>query len=1471
MKRNLGLNLGLNSVGWGLVQINSDNDKGEILGMGSRIIPMSQDLLDKFKSGVPTESQASIRTEYRGIRRLRQRYLLRRERLHRILNIIDFLPKHYSKEIDFEKRYGKFKLNTEPKIAYDNARFIFNDSFEEMLSEFKLHHSHILKNTKGESKLVPYDWTLYYLRSKALSQKIDKRELAWILLNFNQKRGYYQLRGDEEEDNPNKLIEFYSLKIVDVILEESQKSNMDNWYSLKLENGWVYRRTSKTPLFDWKDKIRDFIVTTEINDDGSIKKDKAGNDKRSFRAPAETDWTLVKKKTENEIDKSGKTVGVYIYNKLLENPKQKIKGALVRTIERKFYRDELKQILEKQKEFHAELQNINLYCDCLNELYKNNDVHRTTLKKKDFVHLFLDDIIFYQRPTRIQNSIKSHCPLEYRIYKDAKGVECIQKLNTIAVSNPYYQEFRIWQWMNDLSIYKKVDDTNVTHTFIKSKEDYEKLFEFLNGRKEVNQKDLLKFILVQKGFLGKTLLLEIGKYRWNYVEENSYPCNETKAIIASRIGKVKNISFDFLTVEIEQQIWHIIYSVKDKIEYEKALKSFSKYNRIDTKSFVEAFIKFPPFKNEYGSFSEKAIKKMLPLMRIGKFWKYDSITADTKERIDQIISGEIDKTIKNKLKEKSISLDKESHFQGLQIWLAQYLIWGKLSKTSITSKWHSVNDLTEFLKDFKQHSLRNPIVEQVIIETLRVVKDIWTEYGNGEKDFFSEIHIELAPELKNKVDDRKQLASQFNQNENTNLRIKAMLFEMKSINNIENVRPFSPMQHEILKIYEDGVLNSGIEIADDILKISKMSRISSLDLKKYIFWLKDKYRSPYTGQIILLEKLFTRDYEIEHIIPRSRYFDDTYNNKVICEAAVNTLKSNRTGFDFISNFAGSIVDCGLGNSVKIFQINEFEDFVKKNYATNKLKKTLLLSFKIPKKIIERQLSDTRYVSKYITGVLSNIVRKEDSLDEGDISKNIILGNGKITTILWRDWGVNEVWNELVLPRFERMNQVAKSTAYTVWNDNYQKYLPAVPMEVSRGFSKKRIDYRYYALEAIIIACVSREHIKLLTNQMANSDVKRLKLKRKLMQFEKVEYYHYESVERVERVEREIAKYFLKPWDTFTMDVKASLETVVVSFKKNLRVVNKATNYYQKYIERDGIRVKERVEQAGINWAIRKPMHKEFFFAKVNLPWVKVGKREVLTAIRKVVDTSFDEKKIKNSITDTAIQKILLAHLDKYKKDIDDLGTEIAPEIFAFSEEGIEEMNNNIVSLNGGIFHQPIYKVRVFERGKGKFPVGKTGNKRSKYVEAAKGTNLFFAVYEDNIGKRSFETIPLNVAIERQSQGLYPVPSKNEKGGELLFDLSPNDLVYVPEENGISTEIFDFNKLKKEQVERIYKVVKSSGVECYFIRQDIASLIKLYDSKTKIGELESQNKLQITMTKERIKIIDVCIKIKVSRLGVISKV
>ncbi|MBI1780635.1 MAG: hypothetical protein HYR66_04625, partial [Sphingobacteriales bacterium] len=94
-KNILGLDLGTNSIGWALIEQNFEEKQGQILGMGSRVTPMSQDILGEFGKG-NSVSQTAERTSYRSTRRLRERYLLRRERLHRVLNVLGFLPTHYA-------------------------------------------------------------------------------------------------------------------------------------------------------------------------------------------------------------------------------------------------------------------------------------------------------------------------------------------------------------------------------------------------------------------------------------------------------------------------------------------------------------------------------------------------------------------------------------------------------------------------------------------------------------------------------------------------------------------------------------------------------------------------------------------------------------------------------------------------------------------------------------------------------------------------------------------------------------------------------------------------------------------------------------------------------------------------------------------------------------------------------------------------------------------------------------------------------------------------------------------------------------------------------------------------------------------------------------------------------------------------------------------------------------------------------
>lgn len=148
------------------------------------------------------------------------------------------------------------------------------------------------------------------------------------------------------------------------------------------------------------------------------------------------------------------------------------------------------------------------------------------------------------------------------------------------------------------------------------------------------------------------------------------------------------------------------------------------------------------------------------------------------------------------------------------------------------------------------------------------------------------------------------------------------------------------------------------------------------------------------------------------------------------------------------------------------------------------------------------------------------------------------------------------------------------------------------------------------------------------------------------------------------------------------------------------------------------------------------------------------------------------------------------------------------------------------------------------------------------MEAAKGTNLFFAVYEATqqditsgraMRKRSFSSIPLNNVISRQKKGLPPAP-EDRNGDKLLFVLSPNDLVYLPTDE----EIRDGHIIAPINKERIYKMVSCTGNRAFFVPFAVASVI--------VDKLEFTSQNKIELFNDKISIKEICIPLMVDRLG-----
>ena len=1030
-------------------------------------------------------------------------------------------------------------------------------------------------------------------------------------------------------------------------------------------------------------------------------------------------------------------------------------------------------------------------------------------------------------------------------------------------------------------------DVDVTGEFLPDNNAWANLFDILNDRKEIDQKTLLTAVGINKK--------KQAEYRWNYVEDKKYPCNETRHLLLSRWNKA-GLDKAMLTQKLTMELWHILYSVEAKDESKKALSTFAHKNGLPEFVFVEAFLSTAAFKKDYGAYSRKAIKRLLPLLRRGKYWSVENIDTATKTRIENILDGVADDSINERTREKLTAFSDITQFQGLPVWIASYVAFNRHSESDQQTKWNSPDDIDTFLRNFRQHSLRNPIVEQVVTETLRTVRDIWRKYGQ-----IDEIHIEMGRDMKQTAEERKRRSAIIQKNENTNMRIKMLLSEFfNEGNDVENVRPMSPIQQDKLRIYEEGVLNSVDGIQDNIETILKKFNESDpkkqptkAEIRTYRQWLEQNYVSPYTGQPIPLSKLFSSEYQIEHIIPRSLYFDDSFSNKIICESAVNGRKSSMLAYNFIKECGGEVIQLSNGKSVRILKVEEYEQLVKRVFASNRKKQQNLLATEIPDDFSQRQLTDTRYISRFLLALLSNIVREKDEkgqYESTSTSKNVISCNGSITDRLKKDWGVGDVWNRIIAPRFARLNGIYgdKQFGDTVTVDGKQFFRTQIPLELQRSVNKKRIDHRHHAMDAIVIACTSRQMVNYLNNSNAHDQDKRIDLRNAVCDKIKIDANsnHY------------LVK---KPWPTFTEDMAYTLSQMLVSIKQNLRIVNRCSNRYQRYENGKKVTVRQ---TKGEMLAIRKPLHKDSVFGQVNLRSVKtvslnvalenpsrivdkqlktlvrqlaaqqisvkqiadyvkkqtdfdVKKVDVyifsnetntpLVAIRKPVDTSLTKEKILKSVTDTGIQKILLRHLE---------ANDNKPE-FAFSPEGVEEMNKNIVQLNNGRFHQPIYKVRIYEPKGLKFNIGTTGTKATKFVEAAKGTNLFFAVYLDSDGKRNYASVPLNIVVERLKQGMSPVPETNENGDRILFHLSPNDFVYVPTEEELESGRVNM----PIDNSRIYKMVSTTKSECHFIPYFIASPI------VQTKELGSNNKSERSWDNVMIK--SVCIPITIDRLGQLS--
>jgi CRISPR-associated endonuclease Csn1 len=293
-------------------------------------------------------------------------------------------------------------------------------------------------------------------------------------------------------------------------------------------------------------------------------------------------------------------------------------------------------------------------------------------------------------------------------------------------------------------------------------------------------------------------------------------------------------------------------------------------------------------------------------------------------------------------------------------------------------------------------TLRNPAVERAMTELRKVVNAIVREYGKPY-----EIRVELARELKKPRQER----------------VKATTANRKREAD-----------------------NKGI--AAKILNECGLSNPSRADLEKAKLFVECGGICPYTGRSIPFSQLFQdSEFDVEHIIPRSRYPDDSFQNKTLCYLPENREnKRNKTPFEAYSDNPDVWAQI-------LLRVSKWSN-------PGKLSRFKLQSEQELAEFSARQMNDTRYTSVLAGRLLAMLYGGRDVQTDTGNRQVIFASSGAVTATLRRSWGFERILQAIVSPE---------------------------PGE-SRG--KPRTDHRHHAVDAITIALTRQSVIQNMANASA---------------------------------------------------------------------------------------------------------------------------------------------------------------------------------------------------------------------------------------------------------------------------------------------------------------------------------------------------------------------------------------------------
>ena len=1359
MKRILGLDLGTNSIGWALVQIDENGSPSSIEGMGSRIIPMGSDKIDYEKGATITKN--ADRREKRVARRMGKRYKIRRNKLLYILARLGMLPKQF-----------QFKTN--------------------FPCATKIQDLELLPIPKNTEQLDSLDY--YELREKATHEKIELQQLGKILYQYNRLRGYSgggendnSIR-EKSDDEENKK---YEVRVQKFILKEitesdatyTAKSGKDKGKELPVYNIVVLDDEDEihgsTKLQNLSEKVGE-----EIEMEIRIKRTKSGENV-IFALPQKTDWRKQMEATENLLKEKNYYPCQLFAEDLRNNRWTKIRN---RVILRQQFKREFDAVWDEQAKHYDILSNCpnDILVDIVNYIFPGPSDSQKELRetglKNGLKYIIKEQIIYYQRPLKSQSDLIGVCQFE----KDEK---------VIPISHPLFQEFRCWDQINRLYITSKqqVWDERKKKSVLRYQNRYltddqkQAIYDRLQSQKQLAFKEVAKIV--------------------NLSSDNSEFLNglhvKAKLSGCDTLISIKKILNGICEPgeSLVENIWGAIYHyVHEGSEYDENSKrvqsvvnvlpeSLNRKERIELALRLTQNLKFP---RKYASLSKKAIENILPLMQIKPRQVPERALNNFKKIKHLVDTGEMldDSWLQDYIIDFVKNNPNALEHGGLMYPFASSLVYSRHTKETIKPQIKNYHDI----QYDDSRDLRNPIVEQLVNETMQIIKSLWKQYHLDPENL--EIRVELARDLKNSAKEREKIFKGQSESRRINEVIKKRLIELNQEVNDRNI--------ELYKIWsrqENAFDKDGNPMPRP--KFKNPASPTKEELDKVRIWEEQHYVSPYTLKPIPLSKLFSSDrlYDIDHVIPKSRYFDDSLANKVVCESYINEEKDNRTAWEYISQ---------QDSKFSILSPERYLDHINKVFSGQKKKN--LLAEKIPSNPVNRQLKDTQYISIAVKDELAKVVGSE----------HVKTTTGGVTDYLRSQWGLKKLFMELTEPRFKQMelwDQDDEGTPKESWVKKYFDESNQKIIYEIKGWSK-RFDHRHHAIDALVVALCNETVIKRLNdlNKFFQDELVKHKDSIPISDEDSLEDAFFKlSKDKRDKIMREMdsSRKFEVPFKSLVSDAKLCLESMIVSQKPKDKLAIKDDGHGNRQIK------------------IRAALHQETYYGKTN------GRDT-----RSVAISALKAKDIPQ-----IIDKVLRDEIDVHRRKYDTMKE-------AFTGEGLMAFNESrFQTKNKSALKPPVHKVRLWYSNKGK----DTGNLQPLYGEDAKksvvtGDNYMFVVMEKN-GKRVFGIASLfdSVALAKGylKQGIVDIESikKNicndicvcrnslintPQAERVLFYLQQNDVVYMPEEDDAILRL-DAEELKSWLAEinnkrsfarRLYKVVKFTGNKCYFIPSNYAKEISI---------------------------------------------